>query len=459
MLLGSVGERKEKLRQTGEHQYGYFTAKQAIDVGYSKGHHSYHVKQGNWRRVSPGLFRLPESTDSMESDFTKYSLWSRNLEDQPQGAISHNSALALHGFAYYNPKVVHLTVPARFRKEIPDEVIIHKASLPLSAIESHGNFMVTRLGQTLLDMRKELEAKGEWGRVIEKVVTEGRLSSDEMASLGLVSSPKTYSKHSSEPEFCYGTAVASVFARSGAQIATTQGTPKALDPVSEGVWKMMSDRAEFGRRASKAGFTLVELLVSVAIISILAGLLLPVLGTVRESARQIQCLNNLRQIGGAIDCYLGDHNSWIFPQYTPGGHTWYQSYPAPNGYFGRPPYLNLDYTKPYGGTIVDCPSNSPGYAGIDVDYGFNSYLNLNLSWCKWGKMTRLRRPTQTPSFADMIGKNSLNGGYYYFCVSDWDDRVKFDLHNNSADYLFMDWHVSRLTYSEASSLVYQQSQE
>src|SRR5512139_1961990 len=63
------------------------------------------------------------------------------------------------------------------------------------------------------------------------------------------------------------------------------------------------------RQRSFAGFTLVELLVVIAIIGILIALLLPAVQAAREAARRASCINNLTQIGVALQNYQSAHMS------------------------------------------------------------------------------------------------------------------------------------------------------
>jgi prepilin-type N-terminal cleavage/methylation domain-containing protein/prepilin-type processing-associated H-X9-DG protein len=68
----------------------------------------------------------------------------------------------------------------------------------------------------------------------------------------------------------------------------------------------------------RPGFTLIELLVVIAIIAILASILFPVFSQARESARQITCGSNMRQIGLALRMYAADYDDTWVPAFSIG---------------------------------------------------------------------------------------------------------------------------------------------
>lgn len=85
------------------------------------------------------------------------------------------------------------------------------------------------------------------------------------------------------------------------------------------VWRLAPQSRE---KCFRVGFTLVELLVVIAVIGVLVGLLLPAVQAAREAVRKVSCSNNLRQVGLAIQNYHSTFNR------LPAG---YVSYPTSNG--------------------------------------------------------------------------------------------------------------------------------
>lgn len=117
-------------------------------------------------------------------------------------------------------------------------------------------------------------------------------------------------------------------------------------------------------KPARKGFTLIEILVVVAIISLLAAILFPVFNRARENARRTSCQSNMKQIGLAILQYAQDYDEVMVPAYLDG--SCYSSvgafYGTNFGNCGGVPaignYKWMDLVYPYAKDdgVFNCPS-------------------------------------------------------------------------------------------------------
>jgi prepilin-type N-terminal cleavage/methylation domain-containing protein/prepilin-type processing-associated H-X9-DG protein len=76
---------------------------------------------------------------------------------------------------------------------------------------------------------------------------------------------------------------------------------------------------------TRTAFTLIELLVVITIIAMLAGMLLPAVGTVRQAAHSTGCAANQRQVQLAITAYAVDQRGGLPPCFAAGNRYWHQT--------------------------------------------------------------------------------------------------------------------------------------
>jgi prepilin-type N-terminal cleavage/methylation domain-containing protein/prepilin-type processing-associated H-X9-DG protein len=131
---------------------------------------------------------------------------------------------------------------------------------------------------------------------------------------------------------------------------------------------------------SSAGFTLVELLVVMGIISVLIGMLLPALSRAMVAARKVQCMSNMRQVFMEIEMYANGNKGWLFPM-GPDEYNAALGKKTPST-LGYPP---RDHTVPPDGTadvwtmimfnrfdpaIMICPTDIANFPDCDKDGNF-----------------------------------------------------------------------------------------
>jgi predicted transcriptional regulator of viral defense system len=132
--------RHDLLWELASGQRGYFTAAQAVEVGYSHQAQHFHAQGGNWLRIDRGLYRLREFTmlpGGEHDHFVRWWLWSKR-----RAVVSHASALAVHDLGIANPEEIHLTVGSAFRQR-NESIVLHRAELRPDEIEDREGFKVT----------------------------------------------------------------------------------------------------------------------------------------------------------------------------------------------------------------------------------------------------------------------------------------------------------------------------
>lgn len=153
-MAQSHREAFRRLYEVAEAQQGFFTTKQAKGAGFAENTHPYHVQVGNWVRERRGIYRLALFPPSDRPDLVLWALWSRNRNEEIEGAYSHQTALSIHELSDLNPAKLHMTVSTRFRRnsETPGILVLHYSDLPASDVQAAQGYKFTRPLRTILDL-------------------------------------------------------------------------------------------------------------------------------------------------------------------------------------------------------------------------------------------------------------------------------------------------------------------
>jgi prepilin-type N-terminal cleavage/methylation domain-containing protein len=214
-------------------------------------------------------------------------------------------------------------------------------------------------------------------------------------------------------------------------------------------------------RSRGPGFTLIELLVVIAIIGILTAMLLPALATAKEKARQIGCLNNLKQLRTALTMYADDNDGQFPPRFEP---FWMERI--------YPYYENVAILK----CPTDRPQPHPSGDLTTVRYalrsyvlnGWNDYFRSTLADSQWELFkdhkwqfgfpeTAMRLPTDTIVFGEKISSVYFVHMDFFQGQGDDVEMAEYNRHNNpqghkgsgGSNFAFGDGGVRYLRYPQA----------
>jgi prepilin-type processing-associated H-X9-DG protein/prepilin-type N-terminal cleavage/methylation domain-containing protein len=218
-------------------------------------------------------------------------------------------------------------------------------------------------------------------------------------------------------------------------------------------------------------FTLVELLVVIAVIGILSALLLPALSKAKLAAQHAKCVSNLHQLAMATEMYWGDNKGDCFC-YTFGltnyGQIYWFGWIGPGAEGHRSFDLSCGALFPYlnGSDVRLCPALGAAMAGFKLkatnvvfSYGYNNYLSTSLS-SPPNKINKIKCPTETALFADAAQVNDFQppASHMHPMLEEWyylDNPTNYPSpnyyphghfrHSQRANVTFCDGHVGTET--------------
>ena len=197
---------------------------------------------------------------------------------------------------------------------------------------------------------------------------------------------------------------------------------------------------------SKPAFTLIELLMVMAIVAILTSLLLPALRRAKDMAKGIACLNNLKQWGMATQLYIAENDDFLPPdgksapldKDTTAG--WYIQLPQQ---LGLPRYHDMPWRKDPdvdpGRSVWICPANKRRSNGINLfHYCLNEHVNGTGTNNAPVRHSSIHRPTQVVWLFD-------NGKLAAVAQQ---NNVHTNIHNRGAQFVLLDGHATRFPNAE-----------